>query len=102
RMVQDVIDTVQPLAQKNGDRLETSLRGPLGQMRADLTKVRQSLLNLLSNACKFTQNGTVTLGIEGFQREGIEWLRFQVSDTGIGMGPEQLGRLFESFSQGDA
>ena len=101
-MIQEVVDTVQPLANKNGNRLGTALREPLGQMRADLTKVRQSLLNLLSNSCKFTRDGSVTLAAEQFQLDGSAWIRFQVSDTGIGMGPEQLARLFESFSQGDA
>jgi CheY-like chemotaxis protein len=71
-------------------------------MRSDLTKVRQVLFNLLSNACKFTEKGVVRLAVA---REGTEqdaWLSFVVSDTGIGLTPEQLGRLFQEFSQADA
>jgi CheY-like chemotaxis protein/anti-sigma regulatory factor (Ser/Thr protein kinase) len=71
-------------------------------MHADLTKVRQALFNLLSNAAKFTENGTVTLTVERETVEGDDWLRFSVADTGIGMTPEQLGKLFQPFSQADA
>ena len=68
-------------------------------MRADLTKVRQALFNLLSNASKFTDHGTITLTV---QRESDDWLTFAVADTGIGMTDEQMGRLFEAFSQAEA
>jgi CheY-like chemotaxis protein len=71
-------------------------------MHADLTKVRQALFNLLSNACKFTQDGTVTLAVERAAGLGGDWLGFAVTDTGIGMTPEQMTRLFESFGQADA
>jgi CheY-like chemotaxis protein/anti-sigma regulatory factor (Ser/Thr protein kinase) len=74
----------------------------IGAMHADLTKVRQALFNLLSNACKFTEKGTVSLAVERETADGEEWLRFTVSDTGIGMTPEQLARLFEAFTQADA
>src|SRR5215217_238521 len=68
-------------------------------MRADQTKVRQALFNLLSNASKFTDHGTISLTV---LREPDEWITFAVSDTGIGMTEEQLGRLFEAFSQAEA
>jgi signal transduction histidine kinase len=71
----------------------------VGEMQADLTKVRQTLFNLLSNAAKFTDHGTISLAVE---REPEEWLTFAVTDTGIGMTEEQLGRLFEAFSQAEA
>src|SRR4029078_2757771 len=70
----------------------------IGQMHADQTKVRQALFNLLSNAAKFTDHGTIT---RRAQREG-EWLTFAVSDTGSGRTEEQLSRLFEAFSQAEA
>ena len=87
-------------AQKNADRLEVHCPNDVGTMRADLTKVRQSLFNLLSNACKFTEGGTVRLEVA---REGGDggWLIFRVADTGIGMTPEHLGKLFKPFSQVD-
>src|SRR5215217_2754346 len=68
-------------------------------MRADQTKVRQALFNLLSNAAKFTDHGTISLAVE---RGQDEWISFAVTDTGIGMTEEQLGRLFEAFSQAEA
>ncbi len=71
-------------------------------MHADLTKVRQSLFNLLSNACKFTENGTITLEASREPLGGVDWIKFSVSDTGIGMDPEQMEKLFQPFVQGDA
>src|SRR5262249_35478474 len=71
----------------------------IGAMHADQTKLRQTLFNLLSNAAKFTDHGTITLTVA---REPDDWLTFSVSDTGIGMTEEQLARLFEAFSQAEA
>jgi signal transduction histidine kinase len=71
-------------------------------MRADVTKVRQTLFNLLSNAAKFTQKGRIDLVITRESRDRSEWITFRVTDTGIGMTPEQLGKLFHSFAQADA
>jgi signal transduction histidine kinase/DNA-binding response OmpR family regulator len=101
-LVRDIAAVVQPLAAKNANRLEVRCADAVGMMRADLTKVRQALFNLLSNACKFTDRGTVTLAVSREAGDGPDSLVFQVSDTGIGMTAEQLGRLFEAFSQADA
>ena len=99
QLVRDVEAIVRPLVGKNGNALVLDCPGDLGEMRADLTKVRQALFNLLSNAAKFTDHGTITLTVE---RKSDDWLTFAVSDTGIGMTEEQLGRLFEAFSQAEA
>src|SRR5262249_11370740 len=99
RLIQDVEAVVQPLMGKNGNTLTVAWPDAIGTMQADLTKVRQTLFNLLSNAAKFTDHGTISLTV---QREPDDWLTFAVSDTGIGMTEEQLGRLFEAFSQAEA
>jgi PAS domain S-box-containing protein len=100
-VVADVVSTAQPLAEKNGARLEV-LDGDGGTMHSDVTRIRQVLLNLLSNACKFSQGGTVRLQVSREQGEGGDWLRFVVSDDGIGMSPDQLERLFQAFTQASA
>ena len=101
-MVDEVVTTIQPLLDKNGNRLTVEKPEQLGTMRADLTKVRQTLFNLLSNATKFTEKGAITLRIWKEHRDGQERIRFAVQDTGIGMTPEQLGKLFQAFTQADA
>jgi GAF domain-containing protein/CheY-like chemotaxis protein len=101
-LVQDIVAVIQPLAAKNANRLDVTCPDALGTMRADLTKVRQALFNLLSNACKFTERGTVGLAVARQELAGQDWIVFRVSDTGIGMTPEQLAKLFEAFSQADA
>jgi CheY-like chemotaxis protein len=101
-MVEDVVTTVQPLADKNGNRLDVILASGFGSMRADLTKVRQGLLNLLSNACKFTRHGTVTLDVQLDEIGGRAFAVFDVRDTGIGMTPQQMSGLFKEFTQADA
>jgi signal transduction histidine kinase len=101
-MIHDVATTVQPLVKKNANTLVVQCADNLGPMRADLTKVRQALFNLLSNACKFTKQGTVALEITRQAEDGAEWMTFRISDTGIGMPPEQMGRLFQAFSQAEA
>jgi signal transduction histidine kinase/CheY-like chemotaxis protein len=101
-LVRDVAAVAQPLAEQNGNRLEVLVGAEAGSMHADLTKVRQALFNLLSNACKFTDAGTVTLEVE---RQGTgtgELVAFAVRDTGIGLTADQIERLFQEFSQADA
>jgi GAF domain-containing protein/CheY-like chemotaxis protein len=101
-LVRDIAAVIQPLAAKNANRLEVHCPEAIGTMRADLTKVRQALFNLLSNACKFTDRGTVSLAVTREMAGGQDVMTFSVSDTGIGMTAEQLARLFEAFSQADA
>ena len=87
---------------KNGNTLVVDCAPDLGAMRSDQTKLRQSLFNLLSNAAKFTERGRITLAARRLARDGDDWLEFEVSDTGIGMTAEQLGRLFQAFTQAEA
>lgn len=101
-MISEVAATIQPLVDKNHNRLKIDCPDSIGNMRADLTKVRQTLFNLLSNGSKFTENGTLTLSVSPHPEKGPDWLMFRVSDTGIGMTPEQLGRLFQAFTQADS
>ncbi len=101
-LVRDIAAVIQPLAGKNANRLDVRCPEQIGTMHADLTKVRQALFNLLSNACKFTERGTVVLAVTREAVDGQDWMSFSVSDTGIGMTPEQLGKLFEAFTQADA
>ncbi len=97
-VVEQVASTVRPLVEKNANRLVVHCAADLGTMHSDVTRIRQVLLNLLSNASKFTDHGNITLEVE---RDGPE-VMFRVRDTGIGMTAEQLGRLFETFSQAEA
>ena len=98
----EVTSAAEPLMRKNGNRFETVREGRLGEATLDVTKVRQTLLNLLGNAAKFTSGGTVTLAAARQERGDGPWLQFRVSDTGIGISEEQLGRLFQPFTQADA
>jgi signal transduction histidine kinase/DNA-binding response OmpR family regulator len=100
-MINEVASTLRPLVDKNANTLQVHLAPDLGAMHADLTKVRQSLFNLLSNASKFTENGTITLDAEPVFKDGDRWIAFRVADTGIGMTPEQLDKLFQPFVQAD-
>ncbi len=100
-MIEEMLTTLQPAAERNANRLELRLAGEVGAMYADVTKVRQILFNLLSNACKFTEGGSVTLDVE--RESGAEdRLVFRVTDTGIGMTPEQQRNVFQYFTQADS
>jgi signal transduction histidine kinase len=97
--IEDVAKTIEPMATKNGNRLVIDCPADLGTMHADQTRLRQSLLNLASNANKFTEKGTITIAAHQEQENGRDWVTFAVADTGIGMTPEQMGKLFQEFSQ---
>jgi len=101
-LIDDVATTVKPLIDRNGNRLEIIVEDDVGCMHADVTRMRQSLLNLLSNASKFTDGGTVTLHARIDPDSEVPSVLFQVRDTGIGMTPEQLDRLFDAFTQAEA
>ena len=98
-IIDDSVDLAGPLASPNGNQIEVQTPDSMPSMFSDLTRVRQVVFNLLSNACKFTENGTV--GIE-VTLHGDDRVEIAVSDTGIGMSPEQLERLFVDFSQADS
>ncbi|MBX3751707.1 MAG: HAMP domain-containing protein [Opitutaceae bacterium] len=100
-MIGEVATTIQPLIDKNHNRLVIDCGDNLGHISADLTKLRQVLFNLLSNASKFTTQGTITLAVRRLT-DGADRFEFKVTDTGIGMTPEQLGKLFEAFAQAEA
>ncbi len=102
RMIEDVAITIQPLAKKNGNRLDVECAADAGEMFCDLTKVRQALFNLLSNACKFTQDAKVTLSVERVTNEAGEQIWLTVADQGIGMTPEQVAKVFDAFTQADS
>jgi len=100
-MIEDIATTLQPTIAKNNNRLVLHLPEGLGQMHGDVTKVRQILFNLLSNACKFTEQGTISLSVDPTIINRERWLRFQVGDTGIGISPQQQENLFKEFAQAD-
>src|ERR1700720_3851840 len=101
-VIDKVVKTIEPLAAKNGNRIVIECPADLGTMHADQTRFRQSLLNLASNANKFTEKGTITIAARQGQESGRDWITLAVADTGIGMTPEQMGKLFQEFSQADA
>ncbi|MEO8623898.1 MAG: HAMP domain-containing sensor histidine kinase [bacterium] len=101
-LLRDVMSTATPLAKRGDNSLVLVTDGPLGTMHGDVTRTRQILLNLLSNAAKFTDNGTITLEARHADRMGDAWLVIRVRDTGIGMSPEQLDKLFRPFTQVDS
>jgi signal transduction histidine kinase len=101
-LVREAEVVARPLAEQRGNALTVRCRDELGTMTADQTKVRQTLLNVLSNAAKFTEAGQIALTVERSAEDGTDRLRFVVADTGIGMTEEQRARLFEAFSQAEA
>jgi PAS domain S-box-containing protein len=110
-LIEDVVSTIEPLVKNNFNEFEVDYASDLGLMYGDITKTRQILLNLLSNAAKFTERGTISLKIERVKNDSLkiqelevssDSIVFRVADTGIGIPPEQLQHLFQAFMQGDA
>jgi CheY-like chemotaxis protein/anti-sigma regulatory factor (Ser/Thr protein kinase) len=95
------VSTIAPLVQKNGNRLIVEVDPALSDMHADVTKVRQALFNLLSNAAKFTHEGEIGLRLHAEQVDGVSWIHMAVSDSGIGIPPNKIDYVFEEFSQAD-
>ncbi|AHF90040.1 histidine kinase [Opitutaceae bacterium TAV5] len=101
-LVSEVAATIRPLVEQNRNTLVVECPPDLGSLHADITKVRQTLFNLLGNAAKFTHAGRITLAVARKRHQNRDWFTFRVADTGIGMTREQLGKLFQAFVQADA
>ena len=101
-LIDGVAKTIEPLAAKNENRVAVSCDGAIGTLHADSMRLRQALLNLMSNANKFTERGTISVDARHGQENGHDWVTIAVADSGIGMTPEQMGKLFHEFSQADA
>ncbi|MFN7920122.1 MAG: ATP-binding protein [Bryobacteraceae bacterium] len=100
-VVADAVATVRPLAGKNRNRLEVRVDESISEAVGDPMRMRQSLFNLLANACKFTEDGEVSLDVTREQADGRDWIACRVRDTGIGMTEQQVGQLFSAFYQAD-
>ena len=101
-IVKDVGTVASPLADQNKNTLVLDIPDDIGAMTSDQTKVRQALINIVTNACKFTSEGTITLTARRGTSSGGATIDFTVADTGIGMTPEQLDRVFSAFTQADS
>jgi len=100
-LIQELVSTIKPGMTMNNNTFEVNNESDIESIYADMTKLRQALLNLLSNACKFTQNGTVTLSVMTRTTNGIKEIIFSIQDSGIGMNETQLKKLFAPFVQAD-
>ncbi len=98
-LIADVIKTIEPLAAKNSNKVAVQCNSGIGTMQTDQMRLRQALLNLMSNANKFTDRGTISIDARQGQENGRHWITLAVADTGIGMTAEQMGKLFQEFSQ---
>ena len=101
-LISDVVKTIEPLAAKNANQVAVQCDAAIGMLHADQMRLRQALLNLLSNANKFTEHGSITVNAQQSQEHGRDWITVAVANSGIGMTPEQMGKLFQEFSQADA
>ncbi|MGC2073517.1 MAG: response regulator, partial [Pseudolabrys sp.] len=101
RLVDEVVGTARSLAEQNNNSLSVECPGDIDPLYVDALRLRQILLNLLSNSCKFTKNGKISVRVAPISANGREWFDFAVSDSGIGMSADQLDKLFEEFTQGD-
>ena len=101
-LVNDVVAVIHPLLEENSNTLKVDCPERVGSMWADKTKMRQALLNLMSNAGKFTKKGAITFDVNRETHAGVDWIRFNVTDTGIGMSLEQIDKLFQPFTQADS
>ena len=101
-LIDEVSGTAQPLMKKNNNTLSIERGKELGKAHQDLTKLRQTLFNLLSNAAKFTHDGTITLHANRLEQAGVDWLTLAVSDTGIGIAADKIEHVFKEFTQADA
>jgi len=100
-MIGEIVTTLTPAIGKNENAFQLRMPKGIGTMRGDVTKVRQILLNLLSNSCKFTDHGSISLEVDRLRTAGQDWIRFRVGDTGIGISTEQQENLFQEFTQAD-
>ena len=101
-LLEEVAATIKPLAASKENKLEVVLHGELGEMTTDITKLRQNLFNILSNAAKFTKQGSIRMDVQRKGNSRAETIEFRISDTGIGMTKEQMARVFDPFTQADA
>jgi signal transduction histidine kinase len=101
-MVHEVIANVQPMVAENRNKLAVKCAGNLGMVSTDPTKLRQAALNLMSNAAKFTEGGTILLSVQRRKSQGGDWIEIQVQDSGIGIASSDIGRLFQNFGQANS
>jgi len=101
-LIADVVKTIEPLAAKNANQVAVKCDGAIGTLYADQMRLRQALLNLMSNANKFTEHGSIAIDARQGEENGPDYVTIAVADTGIGMTPEQIGKLFQEFSQANA
>jgi signal transduction histidine kinase/CheY-like chemotaxis protein len=101
-VIEEMVATLQPAAAKNANSIHVHLAENMSVMRADITKVRQILFNLLSNACKFTDHGNISVDVDQIRVDQKDWIQFRVADTGIGISAKQKENLFLEFAQADA